>query len=173
MKQKLPILFSARLPSTAVRNDKEVIYGEEWATSTSIVRATRAAGKATQGRYEKEVLRIRDWPEVKKTTVKKCTKILGKTVCINWPQLWKRTSRLSVFLVITFPKGFEKDVKACAALALTGAVMTLVSTGNLKAAAAAFEGLLKACLAKKASEAAGKCKVSFDSRKVPGKWKKV
>lgn len=173
MTQRLPILFTAKLQSTAVRNDQEVIYGDEWATSTSVVSTTRAAAKATQGRYEKEVLRIRDWPEVKKTTVKKCRKILGQQVCINWPQLWKRTSRLSVFLVITFPKGLEKDVKACAALALTGAVMALVATGNLKAAAATFEGLLKACLAKKASEAAGKCKVSFDSRKVPGKWKKV
>lgn len=138
---------------------------------------TKATRKArllsTEGRYEKEVLRISEYPEFKKTTVKKCKKVLGKKVCINWPQLWKRTGRTSFFLVVTYPKGFEKDIRQCAEAALTAAVLAALATGDVSAAIAVFEAAMTACLTKKGSEAVGKFKVKFDKRVTHSKWKKV
>ena len=135
-------------------------------------RAIRAAAAGTKI-YEKEVLTIKDWPEIKRTTVKKCKKVLGKKVCVNWPQLWKRTSRLSVFLVITYPTGFDKDVKECAVLSLTAAILAMIASGNPAAAQTAFTTAFKACLVKKGSEVADRVRVKFDTRKVEGAWRQI
>lgn len=126
-----------------------------------------------EGRYEKEVLKISDYPEFKKTTVKKCKKAFGKKICINWPQLWKRSGRISIFLVITYPKEFEKDIRDCVGFALTAAVLAALATGNLALAASTLKTALTTCLTKKGSGAIGKINVDFDTRTTHSAWKKV
>jgi hypothetical protein len=129
--------------------------------------------KSGNRELELELLRIKGWPEFKKTTVKKCKKVLGKKVCINWPQLWKRESRLSVFLVVSYPSELENDVKECLNTALTAAILALLASGNFAGAWALFVSLLEACLTAKGADAIGRIGGKFELRKVEGDWRKI
>lgn len=137
--------------------------------------ATRsaAATRSSQGVYEKEVLKIKSYPEVKVDTVKKCRKVLGKKICVNVPQGYRRTGTLSVYLVVTYPKGFEREVRACAVGALSTAVIAGLASGNFAAAINALKPALTACLTAKGSQAAGRTNVKFVRRTTHTPWKKI
>lgn len=127
-----------------------------------------------EGAIERTLLKIGAWPETKTESKRYCRnlRVLGKH-CVRIPQIYHRTSELRIVARATFPKGAEAMVEECFNLALTGAVITAVTTGNISGAETTFKAALTGCLTAKSAELARQVKVKLGEEKRAGDWHKV
>lgn len=124
-----------------------------------------------------DLLTILNFPETKTEWRKKCqVKIAGKCrVYLKLPTVYRRTSKLVVEVTACWPdqNDIASEIERCAGQALAAGVLAGVTSGNLAAAAAAFEAFLPACLLEKGVTLANKVKIGMRIRKRTGPWKRV
>jgi hypothetical protein len=127
-----------------------------------------------EGSIEKTLLKIGSWPETKTESKRYCKDagIFGKH-CVRIPQFYRRTSVLRIVARVTFPKDAEATVKECFDIALTGAVLQAVVTGNIGGAEAVFKTALVGCLTAKSEELARQVRVKLGQEKTEGQWHKI
>jgi len=134
---------------------------------------TSASDPAGTKEQKKTLIKLKGWPEFKHKTGKKCKKVFGEKVCVNWPYVLTRHCSVSVVARMKYPTDIEGPARECFKLALTGAVLQAVATGNYAGATGVFKAALAVCLSAKVGELASKVKVSIDTEKTCSKWSKI
>lgn len=115
---------------------------------------------------------IRGFPETKTEMVMRCVKLFGRKMCTKFPKIYRRSSHLEIIGQVQTPR-WEKikgDIQVCAKGAITAGVAAGAVTGAIPAAAAAFEGYMKTCLASKSKKYLKDLKIGLYTRKTPGPW---
>jgi hypothetical protein len=125
------------------------------------------------GAYEKTLLKLSEWPEVKRNTGRKCKRVFGEKVCVNWPYILKRRCEIRVVARMSYPREIERPAKECFAGALTATVLKPVALGDYAGATATFKSLLEACLTARAADLASKVDVRIDTDKSCSDWHKI
>jgi hypothetical protein len=159
-------------PATEIYGDFEVLVEADQQAKTGTL-VFKSAVPAQTGEEKIRVAKIGEWPEVKTKWIKRCGRgAIGKNICVKVPKIFHRTSERILFLKIRYPKTIEKDVKECIRGSLAAGVIAAV-IASPAVGAAAFKGVLKGCLAAKATNLANQVDVSADWDVVHGKWRAV
>lgn len=130
--------------------------------------------KAKMGVKTFKIASISGWPETKTKMILKCKRILGQKVCTKWPQIYKRTSKLSYYLEVSHPnmKDVVDKLEDCVKASITASLITLILSGNIAAAYNVLVPAIKACLAGSVGDVS-KFKFRIYDKKKKGKWKKI
>lgn len=123
------------------------------------------------------LVKIKNFPEFKTETVKKCAKIFGKKVCINWPQIYKRNSELWFLARVFYPVIEGEDVvgtvDTCMDVAAVTGIIAAAALLDPSAAQAAMWGGLQGCLVTEYGKLVRLFRLDVKFEKKPGNWSKI
>ena len=110
-------------------------------------------------------------PELKTEWTQQCNDLTG--ICIDLPQLFQRTSQVVAYAEICGPADLLEeafnDIKECALLAATAAVVAAIFSDGA-AAASAFEAVFEPCIEQKLEDRAAELTVSVGTDQESGEW---
>lgn len=132
--------------------------------------------EAAQRCHEIHILSTKNWPETKTVMERKCKIVLNQRICVDWPQIYRRTSTLGVYLDVCHSElaSIGRDIENCAKEAIiSGGVIAIVTGGNFAAAAAVVKKYLYKCLTSKGLGHLSGLNVKITSKKKTGRWKKI
>lgn len=120
-----------------------------------------------------ELLKVKNWPEFKTGTGKKCWKTPFGKKCVNYPRLYQRNCELLVYAEICHPKAnsIRNDIIDCARQAVAAGVIAGVYTGNLAVATESLKAYLVTCLSTKGTKRLDQISVKLRTETKCGSWK--
>lgn len=123
------------------------------------------------------LVKIKNFPEFKTETAKKCAKIFGRKVCINWHYVFKRNSEVWLLARVTYPSITDEDVEStinrCMNASVAAGVVAGVALLDPSAAQAALWGSFKGCIELEYGKLVRHFRLDVKFEKKPGEWKKI